>query len=107
MSPHFPSDYILENHAPKLEMVDPEHSAIGEQYGVRRGWVAPELGEEDVLSLCDDAWARVGTIVSEAHRYTERYSEPPPEHGHKPEHCNVLLEMDVNPDLPTKWGWVG
>ena len=42
---HVSSKYLVEKIAPLSELIDPEHSAIGEQYGVRREWYAPELGE--------------------------------------------------------------
>ena len=42
--PNAPSKYIVENMAPLSGLVEPEHYAIGEQYGVRREWCAPELG---------------------------------------------------------------
>ena len=63
------------------------------------------MGEGDVLSLCDLAWVTIGRVLSEAHEFMGFHSQVPPEHGHDPDMCNVLLEMDVDPSLPEKWGW--
>ena len=103
--PHMPSQHLLQNIAPELEWVDVEHSAIGEQYGVRREWCSPELGDGNVITLCDLAWVKIGQILSDAHRFAGWHSVPPVEHGHKVEDCATLLETDLDPDLFQKWGW--
>ena len=103
---HLSSKHLVENVAPLSEFIDAEHSAIGEQYGVRRDWYAPELGEGNVITLCDLAWVKIGQVLSEAHDFAGWHSVPPVEHGHKAEDCDVLLEMDLDPSLPGKWGWV-
>ena len=99
------SEYLLENIAPKLGGVAPGHPILGEQYGVRREWYAPEIGEGNVITLCDLAWVKIGKILSEAHSFAGWHIEPPVEHGHRAEKCEVLLEMDLDPSLPEKWGW--
>lgn len=103
---HVPSKHLVENMAPISKFVDPDHSAIDEQYGVRREWVATELGDDNVVTLCDRAWVRIGEILSEAHEFAGWHSLPPIEHGHTVEDCDVLLETDIDPSLPYKWGWV-
>ena len=103
---HASSKHIVENIAPKCGFIGPEHFAIDEQYGVRREWYAPELGEGNVITLCDLAWVKIGQVLSEAHDFAGWHSVPPVEHGHKVENCNVLLETDIDPNLPQKWGWV-
>ena len=103
---HLSSKYLVEHMAPLTDFIDAEHSAIGEQYGVRREWKAPELGDDNVVTLCDLAWVKIGNVLSEAHDFAGWHSLPPIEHGHKVEDCNVLLEMDLDPSLPRKWGWV-
>ena len=100
------SRHIVENIAPITRLIEPEHFAIGEQYGVRREWYAPELGEGNVITLCDVAWVKIGQVLSEAHEFAGWHSVPPVEHEHKVEDCDVLLEMDLDPGLPLKWGWV-
>ena len=103
---HASSRHIVENVAPKSGLIGPERIAIDEQYGVRRDWSAPELGEGNVITLCDLAWVKIGRVLSEAHDFAGWHSLPPVEHGHRVENCDVLLEMDVDPSLPLKWGWV-
>ncbi len=100
-----PSQHLLQNITPELKLIDPEHSAIGEQYGIRREWCAPELGDANVITLCDLAWVKIGQILSDAHDFAGWHSMPPVEHGHKVEDCAVLLEIDLDPSLPEKWGW--
>ena len=100
------SKQLLENFAPKLGGVAPGHPFLGEQYGVRREWYAPELGEGNVINLCDLAWVKIGKILSEAHTFAGWHIQPPVEHGHRAEECEVLLETDLDPSLPEKWGWV-
>ena len=102
---HVPSQHLLQNFAPELGLIDTEHSAIGEQYGVRREWCAPELGDGNVITLCDLAWVKIGQILSDAHVFAGWHSVPPAEHGHKQEDCDVLLETDLDPTLLQKWGW--
>ena len=103
---HQSSKHIVENIAPITGLIEPEHFAIDEQYGVRREWNAPELGDGNVITLCDLAWVKIGQVLSEAHDFAGWHSVPPGEHGHKAENCDVLLEMDIDPSLPQKWGWV-
>ena len=100
------SEHLVKNIAPIGGLIDPEHSATGEQYGVLREWYAPELGECNVVTLCDLAWVKIGQVLSIAHDFAGWHSVPPVEHGHKVENCDVLLEMDIDPSLPKKWGWV-
>ena len=64
-----------------------------------------ELGEEEVVSLCDRAWSRIGNVVASAHKLAGAYFEPPPEETHDLETATVLLESDVDPSLLKKWGW--
>lgn len=105
VSPHLPSAYLLSESAPKLRLIPEEHPAIGEEYGVRRTWQVPELGEGNVLVLCDRAWSRIGHVVANAHKFLGLGWSPPPPHGHDPTACDLLTETDVNPALAQKWGW--
>lgn len=86
-------------------ILDEEHSAIGEQLGVRREWIVKELGDDEVVSLCDKAWARVGKVVAGAHTLTGVKFEVPPEAIHDLEVPSILLESDVDPGLLNKWDW--
>lgn len=105
VSPHLPSAFILRETAPKLRLIDEEHAAIGEEYGVKRAWHAPELGDGNVVSLCDEAWVKIGSVVSAAHAFIGLEWNSPPPHGHDPGVVDLLTETDVDPTLVEKWGW--
>lgn len=100
-----PSSYILREMAPKLKFLDEEHSSIGEEYGVVRYWASGELGEEEILTLCDRAWARIGRVVADGHSLLCASYEAPNEEAHRPENCNLMTETDLDPSLMDKWGW--
>lgn len=85
--------------------IDKNHSAEWEQLGVERTWIAEELGEGEVVELCDMAWARIGKILSNAHTFFGFKLESPQEHGHSFKRARILLETDLDPSLPKKWGW--
>ena len=102
---NIPSEYALKYLAPKLEFLDDEHWAIGEEYGVQREWKASELGTGNVLALCDAAWAKIGKVVSEAHTFAGFRLDVPPADHHDPVKCDLLTETDIDPSLIDKWGW--
>ena len=87
-------------------IMDKEHAAIGEQLGVQRKWIADELGSTEVVDLCDVAWSRIGKVISNAHKFCGSSLEPPNEHDHDISSASVLLESDIDPTLPKKWGWL-
>ena len=58
---HFPSKYVLEHMTRRMGFLDEAHSGVGEKYGVRRTWISEELGSDNVVTLCDEAWAKIGT----------------------------------------------
>jgi len=107
VSPDMPSQVALELAVEQFVgiILDKEHSAIGEQIGVRRLWLVEELGGGEVIALCDRAWSRIGNVVASAHALLGARFEAPPEEGHDVEAVRVLLESDIDPSLPTKWGW--
>lgn len=102
--PHIPSKRLLEI-AKTLDFVDEEHMAIGEQYGVRRQWFCKLFGDEEIVSACDKAWSRVGKVFVKAHEQVGKVFDGPTEHGHDTSRISLLLESDVDPSLPEKWGW--
>ena len=73
---------------------------------VQREWYALELGEDNVITLCDLAWVKIGRVLSEVHAFAGWHSLPPIEHGNKVENCDVFLEMDIDLSLPLEWGRV-
>ena len=89
------------------EYIDEEHSAIGEQLGVRRVWVVEELTDtdEDVLVVCHNAWLRIRELVVDAHKLTGMTypNEDETNDSHNPNRYNLLLESDLDSSLLTKW----
>ena len=103
------SEDVLEETRKRMigVLLDENHPFIDEQIGVRRKWVVAELGDEEVIGLCDIAWSRIGKVVSVAHKLVSATSNFPPEDTHDSglSDASVLLESDIDPDLPRKWGW--
>lgn len=101
------SEELLKHYAHLLigSLIDEEHSAIGEQIGIKRKWMVDELGPGEIITNCDIAWSRIGSVVASAHKFCKFDFTPPQEHGHDVEKINVLLESDVDSTLPKKWGW--
>jgi hypothetical protein len=85
-------------------MIDEEHSAIGEQIGVEREWIVDEIGAGEIVSLCYQALDYMSSLVSEAHELFGVKLEPL---NIEPDiqKMKVVLESDLNPTLPKKWGW--
>lgn len=91
--------------------LDPEHTAIGEQYGVWRRYHIKELSEtEDVLTASRRGLIRAHDMLVAAHRlYEIEAGQLPDDLFISPERLalvSVLLESDVDPQLPIKWRWV-
>jgi hypothetical protein len=85
-------------------LLDEEHSAIGEQIGVERTWIVEEIGDSEVASLCLEVLNYMGHLIAEVHSLAgidakhDIISIPM-------EKVQILLETDVDPSLPEKWGW--
>jgi hypothetical protein len=104
--PDIPSEFLLEKARLTMGLfLDEEHSEVGEQFGVRREWFVKALSDKEVVSACDKAWSRIGKVFSSAHEQVGRVFDGPSEHGHNIGKVSVLLESDVDPTLPDKWGW--
>lgn len=86
-------------------MLDKEHSAIGEQIGIKRTWIVEEIGDEEVVGLCYKAWKSIGDIVAKAHKLLHFGFLAPDFEIEKIEPNFIILESDVDPSLPEKWGW--
>ncbi len=77
---------------------------IGEQLGVARCWVVPEIGHGEVAHYCRVALAFVNRLIDEMyHRFFD--SCFPPHYLASPWPSRVYLETDAHPDLGIKWGW--
>lgn len=90
--------------------VDEQHSAIGEQLGVARTYVIPQLStDEDALRASRRAFARMTQVVDAAHTLfgmpSDALEDEQMLNPHDLRHIMVLLESDVDPSLPEKWGW--
>ena len=101
---HFPSKYVLEHMTRRMGFLDEAHSGVGEKYGVRRTWISEELGSDNVVTLCDEAWAKIGDVLAKAHAFLGLEAAGPPPHGHDPSRVDLLTETDVDPTLPTGVG---
>ena len=102
---HTSSQYVLTELAPKMNLLDEEHMAIGEEYGVRRTWLVEELGEGNVLDLCNQAWHRIGGVLDAAHQFLGMESPGQELPQFRSSECDLLTETDLDPTLPEKWGW--
>jgi hypothetical protein len=103
---------LLEHFAHSFigKFIDEEHSTIGEQFGIRRRWIVDDLtdSDEEIVSVCHRALARISAVVSSAHEFLGSSMPVMPEageHVHTAEQVNVLLESDLDPLLIDKWGW--
>lgn len=89
--------------------LDPGHSAIGEQYGVwRKYWIKEVSGDEDVLIAMRRALIRAHDLVVATHDIYGVKLQHISDDWLKPEdlaEVSVLLESDIDPTLPKKWGW--
>jgi len=84
--------------------MDEEHSAIGEQIGVERSWVVEEIGDSEVVLLCNEALNYMGKLLSEAKiLFGEEDKYENVELNLSP--VQVLLESDIDPTLIEKWDW--
>ena len=92
-------------------LIDEEHSALEEQIGVERLYFVRELSEEeDVLRACMRALARTSRALAEAHNRLGAEHEPATDEEVLVENrlgeVTVLLESDLDPTAPYRWGWI-
>ena len=90
--------------------IDEEHSALAEQLGVdRKYWIGQISKDEDVLSACRRAFARMTRVMEEAHNMFEMHAGVIDENDilnpAALREITVLLETDVDPGLIDTWGW--
>ena len=108
LSPFADSTQLLELAKSRLipHMLDKKHSAIGEQIGIKRTWIVEEIGDEEILGLCYNAWREIGKFVSEAHKILQYEFKCPDFNIENLEEYTIILESDIDPSLPEKWGWI-
>ena len=82
-----------------------KHEQIGEQAGVERTWIVTELGEMEVISECLQCLNYMLVLVDGAHRLCGAVSGMQTVNYDLPTFF-VLLESDIDPNLPAKWGWL-
>lgn len=90
--------------------LDSDRSDVGEQYGVWRQYFLKELNDSDeALVACWKAVIRTNDLLAEAHHVCggRTYAVPAEELLAEDTilRVTVLLESDVDPSLPKKWGW--
>lgn len=89
--------------------VDPERLFIGEQIGLRRVYREPQLSNEhDVLTASDLIFKQLCELVDDCHQHLGVPIDDDAHdccQSHDVEEHAILLEMDIDPSLPGKWGW--
>ena len=108
LDPFLESELIFSKMVPqfaKIGFIDEEHSALGEQLGIRREWHSEELGDKEVLLTCYEAYISMCDIMIEAHSFFDLQLVPQSLPEDLLEKTYVLLESDLDPSLPKKWGW--
>jgi hypothetical protein len=101
------SQEILESAKQHIigSILDKEHSEVGMEIGVERRWYAEELGDDEIIRCCDSVFSKLSKIVLNAHKFCNFKSNVAPEHLHDISKVRLLTEADIDPSLPTKWGW--
>ena len=84
--------------------LDKEHSTIGDQLGIYREWVVDEIGDAEIVSICIKALNYMGELVKEVHELQDEGFEPYT-FDIDMNRIQILLESDLDPNLPKKWGW--
>ncbi len=90
--------------------IDERHADQGEQLGLLRRYVAPEISATDHVALASSkAFARITELLALAHEPLGREYDAVPETDLTDPKAIartiVLLESDVDPSLPERWGW--
>lgn len=92
------------------KLLDEEHSEIGMQIGVKRMYRFPELSStEDAFSASVRAMVRMSNLLKHAHAHLgikyDTIDDSDIDAKEIVENINLLQEVDVDPDLISKWGW--
>jgi len=105
--PNITSEHLLNTAKAHFTdvFVDKNHSAEWEQLGVKREWIATELGEDEVVGLCNRAIDYFGVLLIDLANSTGHNFQWQPGEISKLSYYQILLETDLDPSLPKKWGW--
>jgi hypothetical protein len=108
-----PSEAILKSAIPQFvgngKWLDKAHSEIGMQIGVRRIYIDPVISADvDVVTAAHQAWSRLSELLSEVHaEFGASFERVAEEAGvHDVARVDLLLESDLDPNLPRRWGWL-
>lgn len=108
-NPFIDSQRLFNHYIPRFEklgFIDEGHSALNEQLGIKRQWYCAQLGDEEILLTCYHAYQHICGIVCEAHSFFGYEFIPQGFPEGYIDGVTVILESDVNPSLPKKWGWI-
>ncbi|GMU80421.1 MAG: hypothetical protein AMXMBFR47_02920 [Planctomycetota bacterium] len=107
LDPFEPSRSIFKRVVPLMTgvFVDNAHAAIGEELGIQRVWIADLLGDKEVIATLFDALSRVERGIIHVHNLAGDASATPVIKPPRAGDYAVMLETDVDPGLPKKWGW--
>lgn len=105
---------IMENELKPLYtgfLIDEDHSAIGEQLGIRRHYYVSELDDShDVLTASYFAFGRMTRFVAKAHDAiglkATGLTDEMMENWNPVHSASLVLEGDLDPDAYQRWGWV-
>jgi len=84
-------------------LIDEEHSEPWMEVGVEREWIMDELGTGEVVSLCNDMIDYFGDLLVDLAQVCGcqfNWQKGPISCRYQ-----ILLESDLDPTLPKKWGW--
>lgn len=103
ISPFTGTEVLLDNARAFANLYEPG-IAIGEQLGVARRWVIPEIGHGEIASYCRIALAYMNQIIDEMyHEFFDLCF--PPHYLANPWPSRIYFETDADPELGRKWGW--
>lgn len=107
LSPFHDSEYLVRKAQAFMVglFLDEVHSQVGEQIGIRRTWIVPDIGEGEVSAYCAEALAKLGGLLQRVHRLLGVEFDASFD-VLDPDGVFVKLESDLDPSLPAKWGWV-
>jgi hypothetical protein len=68
--------------------------------------VAEELGPDEVVFLCEQAWRKIGAVLTAAHSFVGWSENGPDLPAIDVYSASLVTETDVDPGAPERWGWI-